>query len=125
MNKKGSAIVESVMVFPVVILMLTALICMMTYFYVQLCDRVDMHILLRAESGRLCRNMYYKNTDERGFSIYKKTQQIYSSHVTESGKHVVLSGRDKEISSRKYLIDEVEIIRMTDLIKDGISENDE
>lgn len=125
MNRKGSAIVESVLIFPVVILTLTALICMMTYFYAQLCSRVEMHVMLRAESGRLCGNMYYKDIDERGFTIYKEAQQIYSCHVTESARHAVLADRDKEISARKYLIDETEIVRTTGFIKDGMSENDQ
>lgn len=118
MNRKGSAIVESVIVFPVMVLTVTALICMMSYFYVQLSDRVDMHIMLRAESGRLCSNMYYKDTVERGFMIYKEAQQIYSSHVAVSEKHRVLPVREKEIGARKYLIDETGIVRMNSAVKD-------
>lgn len=123
MNKRGSAIAGAVMVFPVVILTVAALICIMTYFYKQLNDRVDMHIMLRAEGGSICGNMYYSNVNERDFSIYKEAQQIYSSYVTVSDADWMLMGRKKEIGARKYLVDESDFVRMTSVIGDDKSEN--
>ena len=95
MNKKGGVIAESAMVFPLVVLSVVALISMMTYFYMQLSERVDMHIVLRAESGRGCENMFYGNLPDRSFSVYKKPQQLYSEHIVRFGSKGLLESRKK------------------------------
>ena len=117
-NKRGAAVVESVMVFPLVIISVITLIIMMIYFYAQLNERVDMHIALRAESGRLCENVFYENEVNDKFSIYKKTQQIYSSSVVDIDGNLISKQRRKKVAARKYLIDECEFVRMSDMVED-------
>ncbi len=117
-NKKGAAIVESVMVFPLVIVSVITLIFMMVYFYAQLNERVDMHIALRAESGRLCENMFYGTEVSDKFSIYKKPQQLYSSSVVDIEGNLISKGKEKEIAARKYLIDECKFVRMSDIVEE-------
>lgn len=117
-NKKGAAIVESVMVFPLVIVSVITLIFMMVYFYAQLNERVDMHIALRAESGRLCENMFYGTEASDKFSIYKKPQQLYSSSIVDIEGNLISKGKEKEIAARKYLIDECKFVRMSDIVED-------
>ncbi len=117
--------VEGVMVFPITIMAVTVLIFMMTYFYSQLDDRVDMHIILRAESGELCDNLFYVNRENTEIPVFKKTQQLYSKSNVSIDNSLILSGRHKEISARKYLIDECRFIRMTGAIGSGSDSNDE
>lgn len=124
MNKKGGAMVESVMVLPVVVLSVVALISIMTYFYVQLSQRVDMHIMLRAECGEVCKNIYYGNQVDGPFPAYKKAQQLYSEGDLHFSNEGILENRKKNISARKYLIDETKFVRMTDTLGDVISENE-
>ena len=76
MNKKGSAIVESAMVFPMVVLSLVGLIYLMIYFYGQLEMRVEMHETLRAESGEICDNFKSYQYDDSSDVVYRKAQQI-------------------------------------------------
>ena len=116
--------VESTMVFPLIILTLTALIYMMIFFYDQLGSRVDMHMMLRAESGVLCENMFYGNTPEAEFPVHKETQQIYSSGTAVSQKKGLLAGRSKEFSARKYLIDEAKFVRMSSAVRDEITDEE-
>ena len=116
MNRKGGAIVESAMIMPLVIMSVSALICMMIYFHTQLCERVDMHIMLRAESGSICGNISYGNETDSSMTVYKETQQIYSKGIVKSDKWLLLYGREKELYARKYLVDEVRFIRMTGII---------
>ena len=123
MNKKGNAIVESALIFPLVILTVMALIYMMVYFYGQLSDKVDMHIALRAEGGELCENMYYKDIEDNGFVIYKEAQQIYSSGNSYMQRKGLLDAREKTFTARKYLIDETRYVRLLDVLGDGFSED--
>ena len=124
MNKRGGVIVESAMVFPLAVLSLTALIYMMIYFYNQLETRVDMHIALRAECGEICKNMDYGERPDDAVPVYKKAQQLCSSHVAELSGTGILRSRTKTIEARKYLIDEVKFVRMSNAAGDVVFEND-
>ena len=124
MNKKGGAIAESVMVFPLVVLSVAAIISMMAYFYMQLSQRVDMHMVLRAESGMVCGNMFYGNIGENDFSVYKKSQQLYSEDVVTFRDSGILMSREKSQAARKYLIDEVKFVRMAGAAEDAVSGNE-
>lgn len=119
-SKKGSVIVEATAVFPLAIISLIALVFMMSYFYCQLNERVDMHVMLRAESGKLCGNMFYGNDVNDEITVYEKSQQIYSTSIVNSQYNRILKKRGKEISARKYLIDECKFIRMSNAVEDGI-----
>lgn len=116
MNKRGSAIVESVMIFPLVILVIFALVYMMIYFYQQLEDQVDLHIMLRAESGEISNNMFYGDRQEHGFPVYKEAQQIFSYSIVGIEHRGLLQSRSKQINGRKYLIDEVKIVRTSGVL---------
>ncbi len=124
MNRKGGIIVESVMVFPLVVLSVTALISMTSYFYMQLGKSVDMHVMLRAESGIVCDNMFYGNEPDTGFSVVKKTQQLYCEGNVHFGKKGILSEREKKICARKYLIDEASFVRLAGTAGDVITEDE-
>lgn len=116
-NKKGAAIVESVMVFPLVIISVITLIFMMIYFYAQLNERVDMHIALRAEGGMICENLFYNSEVSDRFTVYKKPQQIYSNSVVDIEGNLISGEKSKEIAARKYLIDECEFVRISDVVE--------
>ena len=122
MNKRGGAIVESVMVFPLVVLSVAALISMMSYFYLQLNQRVDMHTALRMESGLVCGNLFYANYEEAPFPVYKKVQQLYSEGAVSLQSGFLLHKRDKKIYARKYLIDEAKVVRMASAVDDGVDD---
>lgn len=124
-NKKGSAIVEAAAVLPFVIISVIALILMMTYFYSQLNERVDMHIALRSECGNLCENMFYNNEIRDDITVYEKSQQIYSNSAVDSKYNQLLKKRRKEIAARKYLIDECKFVRMVHAAENRIEIDEE
>lgn len=124
MNKRGSAIVEAVMIFPLAVMSAVILIFIMIYFYTQLCDRVDMHIMLRAESGQLCENVFYENEVSDAFTLYRETQQIYSIGTAELDRKMLLEGKNKEFSARKYLVDEGRVVRMAGITGEVLSKDE-
>lgn len=115
MNKKGSIIVEAAMIFPLVFMSVMILIFMMIYFYSQLSERTDIHILLRSESGKVCDNMFYGNEVKSDFPVYKKAQQIYSEGTFNMSNRFFLNSREKQITARKYIIDESRFVRLKSL----------
>lgn len=115
MNKKGSAIVEAVMVFPVIIVSVICVLHILIYFYNQLDERADMHMALRHESGKVCGNMFYENQKSNEFAFYRKPQQIYSYGTVYFRETGFLEKAETDIEARKYLIDETALIRLTDL----------
>lgn len=117
MNKRGGAIVESVLIFPLVVMSVVSLIFIMIYFHEQLCDRVDMHIRLRAESGEICENMVYYNETDDEITVYRETQQIYSKSSNSFNGKLILNEKHTEISARKHLIDEGRFVRMAGIIE--------
>ena len=76
MNRKGSAMVEAAMVFPVMILTILAVLWMLVYFYQQIDTKVNLHMMLRAESGSIVGNLDYVNYGS-DLQIYRSGQQIY------------------------------------------------
>lgn len=124
MNKKGGAIVEAALVFPVMILTIVAVLCMLVYFWGQINAHAAMHTDLRAESGRICDNFQYVD-HESEVSFYRSVQGIYSYDTVQLKKQGILKERKKEIQARKYLIDEVQLIWITDLMKKKENSNGE
>lgn len=122
MNKKGGAIVEAALVFPVMILTIVAVLCMLVYFWGQINARTAMHVDLRAESGRICGNFRYVD-HESELQFYKSVQGIYSYDAVQSKKQGLLKERKKDIQARKYLIDEVQLVWITDLMKQKENSN--
>lgn len=124
MNKKGGAIVEAAMVFPVMILTIVAVLCMLVYFWGQIHMRTAIHMDLRAESGRICDNFNYVNYESK-LEFYQSVQGIYSYNTVQLKKQGILKERKKDIQARKYLIDEVQLVWVTDLMKKKEHSNEE
>ena len=118
MNKKGSAIVEAALVFPVMILCIVAVLWILIYFFDQLEAKVDTHIMLRKEAGELCGNYYYVNNDEEGV-YYRNAKGIYAYATASLDNKGVLKGRSKTVKAEKYLIDEVRTVRLVDIVESG------
>lgn len=115
MNRKGSAIVEAAMVFPVMFLSIIAVLYMLIYFYNQVENQIELHMMLRSENGAICNNMYYDNQLDDNLSVYRKGTVIYSYSTTTMADKGLLKGREKQIYAEKYIINEVMVIRMADL----------
>ncbi len=119
MNKKGSTMVESALVFPLVVLSLVAIIMILVFLLSENVVRVEAHHAIRVECGE--RTGTYigesKNTDvtivrkQNGvFSILEGTQNV---HFNGSG---ILEGAyNKSVCGFQHLLDEQKYIRYADL----------
>lgn len=115
MNRRGSAIVEASMVFPIMLLSLMAVIYMMIYFYNNVGEQVKLHTALRAESGSICENFYYTNRADADLTVYKQGRKIYGFGRVEAKRAGILQEKSRSIRAEKYLIDETMIVRIADL----------
>lgn len=122
MNRKGGAIVEAALVFPVMILTIIAVLWMLVFFYQHIEKKTDMHIALRSESGAICGNMNYIDYAS-DLQVYQSAQGIYCYDMVQFESKGILSGKEKEIQARKYLINEVDLIWITDLMRKKVSSN--
>lgn len=116
--------VEAAMVFPIMILTILAVLWMLVYFYQQIDSKVNLHMVLRAESGAVCGNFNYVNL-ESDLQTYRSAQQIYGYDTVQLENKGILGSREKEIRAGKYLIDEAQLIRITNLTKIKEQNNNE
>ena len=117
-NKKGSAVVEATMVFPVMIFAVIAVIYILIYFFGQLNSQVKLHSALRAECGSLCDNLFYVNHDG-AVPVYRSGKKLYGYRTVSSPENSFIEGRHKEIRAEKYMIDETLFVRLADFGKSG------
>lgn len=109
--------VEAALIFPMVILTVTALIYILLFFYQMTDTRAKMHIALRSESGKINETVFYEKDPEEPFPIYRKGEELNSYGVICFTQEGILKRQKKELSARKFLIDEVRNIRLADLLE--------
>lgn len=117
--------VEAALIFPLMILSVMALIYMLLYFYQLTEIRTEMHIALRAESGRISETVFYEKEPKEPFPVYRKTDHLYSSGTLTFTETGLLKAGKKNMYARKYTIDEAEFIRLMDLLKGEKKDEDE
>ncbi len=125
MNKRGSTVVEAAMVFPVMILAVMSVIGILIYFYAQIGQQIGIHMALRAESGRICENIYYKEHPDTDLAVYKKSGKLYCYGTAVSEQRWLLPAGEKKLYGEKYLLDETLIIRMADMAGRGIPDDEQ
>lgn len=113
-NKKGSAIAEAAVVFPVIILSILAVMYMFIYFYDQVAQQTRVHSALRSEAGLICGNMYKKHNDGQELPVYRKGETVYCYGYAASDGTGMLESRRKRIYAEKYLADGAAVVRLTD-----------
>lgn len=117
MNKKGTSTVEAAIVFPLVILVVLALISILIFFYQLTESNVKMHLALRAESGRLSGTIHYRNEEDAPFPIYERERRVYSRVSLTFFSRGLLQSLSKDLYAYKYADNEQNFIRRTDLTK--------
>lgn len=75
-SKKGSYIMEAAIVFPVVILVTVTVVLVIMFFYSQMAQRSQLHIILRSEAGMMTgKTVYYHArtlADETEAELYRR-----------------------------------------------------
>lgn len=117
MNKKGTTMVEAAVVFPLVILVIMAVIYILIFLFQQAETQSKMHIALRKESGILSKTVVYQMRIDEKYPIYKKSKQVCFQGELHFRKRGILKSLDKPISAYGYIVDEREYVRYLDLVK--------
>lgn len=113
-KKKGAAMVEAAMVFPLVILAVLALISILIFFYQVTEARVRMHVALRAESGRLSETVRYGEAPETPCPVYRQGGTVRSRGRLAFLEKGILKSLGKDVCAYKYIYNEREFIRRLD-----------
>ncbi len=116
MNKRGATMVEAALVFPLVILTVAALIHMLVFFYQLAETRANMHMALRAESGRISKTVKCEPSAEPVFPIYKKATEVYCLGNKTFMERGLLKKLEKPLSAKKYVDHEADFVRTVDLV---------
>lgn len=109
--------VEAALVFPLVILAVAALIHILVFFY-QLAEAgANMHMALRAESGRISKTVECEPYMETEFVIYKRAKALYCLGNKTFMKKGILKKLEKPLSAQKYVDQEADFVRNVDLVR--------
>ncbi len=121
-DRKGSTIVEAAVVFPLVILTVTAVIYILAFMYDEAAAQVEMHLALNAHMGRETRTVItYSNVPENA-NIYEGKKDIEKCYFAENGlrfgkKGLLRHSFMKRLESRIYSVDEKKHIRYSDFFR--------
>lgn len=109
--------VEAALVFPLVILAVVAIVHMLVFFYQITEVGANMHMALRAESGRVSNTVECQPHKKAEFPIYKRKQQVYYlGNMTFMGQGI-LNRLEKPLSARKYVDHEADFVRNVEFSK--------
>lgn len=107
--------VEAAIVFPLVILTVVGLIEILVFFYQLAETGTNMHVALRAESGRLSKTVVYGERREPPCPIYKRGGRLYYSAEVDFLERGLLRRIHKHIAACQYVDHEAAMIRGVDL----------
>ena len=134
LNKKGSTMVESAIIFPLVILAAIAVIYLFINIYSQASLQANMHILIREEAGsqgdllsvkikdEYVRDKYRRNAESVSVEIVEKAMFGFKYFEASKSKKYLGGGLtagkqyEMEYYGRYYAINESLIVRGKDLI---------
>ena len=121
-DDNGSAVVEAVMVLPIVILALMSAIVIVSYISGRVFVVVDAHKHLRDEAGRETETRAAYEIEEEGnvSDGYHNGRKIKKTDfTTERQKSFLIKNRmKKDKSARVYVIDEKKTTRYMDLLEE-------
>lgn len=107
--------VETAIVFPLVVLAVTALIQILIFFYQLTEVNVKMHLALRAESGTLSKTIFYGERETSPYPIYRKGSRLYYSAKLAFLPKGILRQIHKELWARQYINREAAAVRGAEL----------
>lgn len=119
MNKKGTAIVEAAVIFPVVILTVTGMIWIMIFFYNQVAVQADMHICLSREAGEANGTKEYLLPIKQEYAIHRQGIRVSYAGDAVFMQKGLLDQAKKHLWGDHYIVRGKTVVRTTDLLKQG------
>lgn len=114
-NQRGSVMVEAAILFPVVILAVVGIICILIFFYNQIETQSSMHMAMRKEAGEINKTTEYLTKVESPYPVYRKGKYVYSKGTLTFLERGLLRGNSKELQGRYYVTRGKDIVRHKDL----------
>lgn len=123
-DQKGSTFVEAAIVMPLVIMSLISVVMVAVFLAETLFMQVNMHSCIRYRSGMMSEtgNSYYSGET---FSVTEGRKNLCRTVRSDKrserrGGFLLPELLDKKLTAEGYVIDEKEIIRITDFFKEEI-----
>lgn len=121
-SKRGTAMVESAVVLPLVIMTVAVIVYILIFMHQQVSIRSKMHLALSSEGGKASDTVRTLRTESPRFPVYKsgksKMGTVYYEGTVSFVKRGLLSRTYAENQNgHKYFIREVDLIRVVDMIK--------
>ena len=120
-DDRGSAIVEAVIVLPIVILAVMSVVVIISYISGTVFTSVDVHRHLRSEEGREAGTRATYGIEKTGdiSDEYHNGRKIKAANIVinQNGKFLLESELKKNKDARVYVIDEKKTTRYKDLLE--------
>ncbi len=128
MNRKGGAMVEAALVFPIIVLSLMAIIAIMIFLFEEAASQAELHLVLRTEVGRQT-GTFHGKTGSSNVSIRRGIMGIHSiingtSSVTFEETRILPREVRKPLTGYLHLVDERKYARYMDFFQTEEIEDD-
>jgi len=119
MNKKGGAMVEAALVFPVIILTLMTMIAILMFLFEEAAGQAGLHLVIRTEAGRET-GTFHGQSGSSSVEVDRGIKGIHSvmngrASVTFEGAGILQNPYQKSILGYQHLTDERKYARYFDL----------
>lgn len=118
-SKRGTTMVESTVVFPLVIMCIAAVICILAFMYKEVGDNVRVHMEINKQRGLETETVFTYNKALYGVYTYTGRHNLIKCCFGEKtlrfqGRGLLKSSFSKNLDSRGYVVDEKKTIRFAD-----------
>jgi hypothetical protein len=118
MNRKGGAMVEAALVFPIIMLSLIAIISILTFLFEEAVSQYELHLVIRSESG-LENGTFHGKGGSSNIAVYKGIKGIHSvmngkTSVDYEYANIFTRKLHKQITAYQHLTDEQKYVRYID-----------
>ncbi len=122
-SRKGTAMVEASIVFPLVICAVVALIYITVNLYLSLSFQTSLHMALRNDCGEQAETVYRPAAELKDYTCHKSRFGLRFAILAENTHESRMEGLFhhrvyRTETGRAYLLDEAELLRIADGIKE-------
>lgn len=121
-ERRGTTMVEAAVVLPLIIFSVMVIIFILVFINRQVSVQSQMHIKIWAERGNVTETVVTNHSHEGKFPIYKGSSTAsktlcYDGTVNFSKRGLLTRNYSKQLKGYIHAVREMELIRLTDLVK--------